>query len=322
MNKLNREKYDLHVKVATMYYIDKLSQQEISERIHVSRSNVSKMLKACVEHGIVEFKINSLSSSSLDLQKQLKTKFNMKEVVIVPSTGTPDDIKTSVGIAGAEYMESLLHDGMTLGVAWGSTLFQIASHFEASRIYDIDVIQMIGGMGARSINMDGQEIVKQLQRHFNGSGYLLQAPMIVKSPVLKHLLLQEPDLKKHFEKMKQIDIALLGLGSNKANLSAIYKSGHIKKSEVDFMLRKGAVGDICGTQIDIHGKLSNTNFTERVIAIDIENLLKVPLRIGAACGLAKTDAILSAMRGGYINILITDELAARKISEIIMEESI
>ena len=315
------QRHDVLVRVAELYYIKKKSQQEIADIMHASRSSISKMLKTCVDQGIVEFKVNSLSSSGIRLQHELKKHFNLKDVVLVSPAETLEETKSSVGSAAADYLESQLQNNLTLGVAWGTTPYLVGSHFNPDTIYDIDVIQLIGGIGARSIDTDGQELVKLFQKHFHGTGYVLQAPLIVKNPLIKQMLMEEPEIKNHFKKVKQVDIALLGLGSNRSNLSAIHKSGHIKKTDADDMLKMGAVGDVCGTQVDINGNVCQTKLSDRVIAIDMDTLLKVPTRIGVAAGPEKADIILASLRGKSVNVLITDEVAAKKVLEYSTEDS-
>ena len=53
-----------------------------------------------------------------------------------------------------------------------------------------------------------------------------------------------------------------------------------------------------------------------IIAMPVKTLLKVPYSIGVAGGKEKADAILGALRGKYVNILITDNTAAEKILKL------
>lgn len=49
----------LLAKIATMYYLDNLSQQEISNIVKISRPTVSRALMEAREKGIVEITIHS-----------------------------------------------------------------------------------------------------------------------------------------------------------------------------------------------------------------------------------------------------------------------
>lgn len=311
---LSRE--DLLVRVAEMYYIDRLTQQQIADRVLLSRSNVARLLKICIDTGVVEFKIKKLSSMGLNVQNKLASRFSMEKVIVVPSAGTSEQIKSQVGEAAAEYLESILRDGAAIGLTWGSTVYQVVKHYNPSRKVKADVIQLVGGMESRTAESDGQDIVKRMQAQFDGSCYVLQAPMIVKNNQFKQLLMEELEIKRHFERIQKTEIAIIGLGSNRASSSAIYKSGHINKTEADDMIKNGAIGDICGTQINVNGDVCNTVLSGRVIGIELQDLLRIPVRIGVASGLEKANAILGALRGKYCNVLVVDEATGNRILDI------
>ena len=83
--------------------------------------------------------------------------------------------------------------------------------------------------------------------------------------------------------------------------------------EAEELLRAGAVGDICGRHFDVNGEMANFPLNERVVGIDPLQLQKIPCRIGVAAGAWKAEAILGAMRGTWINVLVTDEEAALRL---------
>ena len=66
------EKRDLLIKVAKLYYIEGRSQEEISQEVHVSRPTVSRLLKASISSGIVQIRIDDISSFGIELAKILR----------------------------------------------------------------------------------------------------------------------------------------------------------------------------------------------------------------------------------------------------------
>jgi DNA-binding transcriptional regulator LsrR (DeoR family) len=77
----------------------------------------------------------------------------------------------------------------------------------------------------------------------------------------------------------------------------------------------GAVGEICARFFDIQGKRVHTAFDDRIIAIDTDDFLRIPVRIGIAGTPAKLNAIIGALRGRYITVLITDFETAQALRE-------
>ena len=67
------------------------------------------------------------------------------------------------------------------------------------------------------------------------------------------------------------------------------------------------MGDIALRYFDANGDTTPfQEFNERVAGIPLDTLKKIPRRVGVAGGRQKKDAVLGAIRGGFINVLITD----------------
>lgn len=313
MNSNTQERRLLLERAAEMYYIKGMSQEEIAVKLMMSRANISKMLKACVRDKIVEFKINYSKSPEAMLAVLLEEKFGLKKAIVVQSDSHMETCISNVGKVAAAYLENAVQSGMLVGISWGTTLYYTVKNFHPKRSVCADVIQMVGGMSAKSEDTDGQELAKMLAHTLNGKSYIMQVPMMVQSRVLKSLLLEEPNVVEHFKMFDRIDMAVIGLGSNRANLSAVYKSGNITREDTENIARLGAVGNICGRHININGDTCTTINSEKVIGIELFQLKKIETVIGVAAGFEKTEAALGGLRGGYIDVLIVDENLAHSI---------
>lgn len=302
---------ELLIDVAKKYYIENRSQQQIAKELHMSRSNISLLLKSCRNNHIVEIKINDVMSKEPGLALKIKKRFGLLDVLIAPSHKTDEKSRENVGILSAIYLQKILRDGMLLGVTLGRTSYYIANHIEMPGTEKVDVIQLIGGTSGTTIDTDGHEITKRLARKTNGTSYILHAPHMVKTKMLKDLLVQEPGISAHFEKFKDVNVALLGIGDPRLYLSSQVKQGSLSKADSIQLLELGAVADICGKYFDIDGKTCNAGINERAIAIDLDTLKKIPVVIGIAAGLEKTKPTSSILKSGYINVLIIDEVLAK-----------
>lgn len=307
------DRRDLKIKVAKMYYIDGRSQEEISKEIHVSRPSVSRMLQACVTEGIVQIKIDDVSSYGKELGKRITETYGINDAIVVPQSYSAEADKEKVGQAAASYIESLLSPGMLIGIAWGTTIHSIVKNIRPNSFLKADVIQLLGGTGNKTNDTDANMMALALAKALNGDSYILQAPFMVQSKILRDLLMEEPHVKNHFEKIKSTDLAIIGLGSTKPELSAQFRSGHINIEDSEKLITEGAVGDICGSYIDINGHRCHSSLSDRMIAVSPEDLKRIPTVIGVAAGEKKADIILGALRGRYIDVLITDEKAAATV---------
>ena len=77
----------------------------------------------------------------------------------------------------------------------------------------------------------------------------------------------------------------------------------------------GAVGDILSHFMDKNGDLVAMDQEDRLMSTSLEDLRKLENVVGVAGGPSKLDAILAALRGGYLDVLITDEETARSLLE-------
>lgn len=316
MTEVSKNKRDLMIKVAKMYYMDSMSQEQIAAEVHVSRPTVSRLLRASIKEGIVQIRIDDVSSHGLELSQQIKERFNIKHAIITTSGYTIEESKLNVGRAGAKYLEDRIAANSLVGISWGTTTHRLITQIHQDLTKKVDVMQLVGGVGNKTRDTDANTMALTLAQALGGTGYLLQAPFIVQSKVLRDLLLDEPHIREYFAKTKDLDIAIVGLGSTDPELSAQFRSGHMIYEDVKRLRAKGVVGDLCGRYIDINGNECHTSIDERIIAISLEDLKHIPTVIGVAAGEQKKDIISGALNGNYIDVLIIDEQAAHAILDM------
>ena len=299
------------VKVAKLYYVGNMSQDQIANILGVSRPKVSRMLKLCREKNIVEFKINTSSSMHSEIAKKIKDYFNLRDVIIVPSHSNLENSKANVGRAAARYLNANLKNKIMVGITWGTTANYMVSSFQPEKETDRSfVIQLSGGLNSQSMDLDARELVKTLALKLKANWLLLQAPLVVQNTLLNKLLMEEPDIQRHFFMFTQLDIAFVGLGSSHPEQSVTYKAGYITKDEAIQLEAQGAGADICGHRVDDEGKIAKTILSDRILSINLETLKKVPLVVGIGAGEEKAHSIIAGVKGKYLNTLIIDELAA------------
>lgn len=307
------DRRQLLIRVAKMYYHENMSQNEIADAIGLSRSNISKMLQSCKDMNIVEIHINETTTRGIELMSELEERFDLEYVNLVPSGSDSDQVKIEIGKAAAQYVKTLLVPGMKLGISWGSTLYQFVENFHPLNRMAVDTVQIMGGIGARDLNVDGIQLAYKLANKLSGRCTVIHAPLFVQNRTAKEILLKEPGITAALNVAEQVDIALIGIGTSYPETNALIRAGYISKQETEFIQEHGAVGNILGRLIDSAGNLCKIEMNDRVIGLDTEKLKSIPLRIGIAGGVEKTEAILGALRKKYINSLITDENTAVRI---------
>ena len=128
---INLSKWDetrILVKVSQLYYIEGLTQSEISNKLGIYRTTISRLLKKAKENGIVNITIKSENNECFELEKIMEKRFGLKETCIVPSEPmqTYDTKVQMIGYAAAEYLKRIAKDGDVIGFAWGTTLASLS----------------------------------------------------------------------------------------------------------------------------------------------------------------------------------------------------
>jgi deoxyribonucleoside regulator len=311
---MDPDRREFLIEVARLYYEQGLSQADIARRFRISRSAVSLLLKTCREQKIVEIRIQDSPTGLLHLQTELRERFRLQEVLVAPAERNPEDAKARVGQAAASLLERLLGDGMRIGVSWGTTLFQLVRHARFMVRKDIEIIQLHGGLGAEEPAIDAFGLAQSLAEKLHGKYRIIQAPISVASRELRDMLVREPDVAETLKRGAQARIALFGIGSNRPEISSLVRTGYLTPEESGALLEAGAVGTVCGLHIDRQGRVFPCPWNERVVGIDAQALLGIPVRVGVAAGEEKADAVRAALHGGFITALVIEEGLARKLA--------
>ncbi|RUU07783.1 3,4-dihydroxy-2-butanone kinase, partial [Mesorhizobium sp. M6A.T.Ca.TU.002.02.2.1] len=140
----------------------------------------------------------------------------------------------------------------------------------------------------------------------------ITAPAIVSNAEVRDILLREPLIESQFAALSKANKALFGIASLRPN-STIHTSGFFESVSVQQYLAKDAVGVLAGRFIDGRGNPVAGPLDDRTIGISLDMLRSIGLRIAVAGGFDKVPAILAALRGGYVNVLITDAATGRGI---------
>lgn len=309
------EKRKTIIKVAKLYYYGNMTQNEIADMMGISRPKVSRLLTAAQQYNIVQIKINDPAFSNEEAANTLRRHFGLKAVTVVSPGQSLEEAKDNIGKAASDFLNDHLSDQLKIGISWGTTLNSFVHRYQCSRaVPGAIVAQLVGGTYSQTMHMDGRDLAKNLAKKLKCRYSVLETPMIVHNPELKKLLMEEPETIEHFKLLKNLDIAFVGVGSANYKESVIYKAKYLDEPQAKQLYSMGLC-DICGHQIDSTGQEPETSLSDRLIGISLKDLAAIPMVVGLCAGNMKTKPILSAVRGGYLDALIIDEIAAISLME-------
>ena len=250
-----------------------------------------------------------------ELELAVQEQYGLKEVIVVDSSFDEEQLLRSLGAATAFYLETTIKNGEYIGISsWSETLLAAANAMQPlSRSVSARVIQILGSIGNPTAEKHAAQLTRHLANLVHGNATLLPAPGVVGSPETRDILLADPFVSEATALFGQITLALVGIGSVEPSRLLASSGNVFSGKELHLLKDHGAVGDICLRFFDAWGQPVETPLNDRVIGMSLEQLKSVRRTVGIAGGERKFAAIRGAIRGGWVNVLITDDTTAKQL---------
>jgi DNA-binding transcriptional regulator LsrR (DeoR family) len=308
----------LIARVTLMYHEWEMRQSEIANQLGLSQATVSRLLNQAKEEGIIRISINLPNGVYTELEEQLIKKFKLRDVIVVDSLEDNENlIQRDIGAAAAYYLESIIKPNEVIGISsWSGTLLELVDSLQTIQSKQgIKVVQILGGVGNPSAEAHATRLTSRMAQLVKGDAVYLPVAGVLASEAARDILLADEVSQQAIQLFDQVTIALVGIGALDPS-PLLAQSGNIfAPEEYDLLRNAKAVGDILERFFDQNGNIVKTGLENRVISMTLEQLSKVNRAIGVAGGKRKYDAILGALRGGWINILVTDHFTAKRLAD-------
>lgn len=307
----------LMTKVARMYYGLHFTQKQIADQLDISQATISRLLKRAQDEQIIRINISTPTGIYSEIEADLERIYNLKEAIVVDSIENDEQILRDVGAATAYYLEQTIKPNEIIGLSsWSKTLMAMVDAMNPlPKPTGAQVVQVLGGVGNPAVENHAVHLVRRLAVLVRGEAIFLPAPGVVSAAETRLLYLKDPYVAAAVDKFQKVTLCLVGIGSVEPS-DMLASSGNVfSKEELDALRAKGAVGDICMRFFDANGRPIKDGLNKRVIGMELEQLRRIKRCVGVAGGRRKIAAICGAMRGGYINVLITDIYTARALVE-------
>ena len=288
--------------IASLYYEGGLSQQEIAEREHLSRPQVSRLLARAREIGIVQIHLSLPPGTDAEaLSAALARHLNLKQVYIVPDSGKSGRIQPSE----AQYLEDfctraapvvakMIDQSSVVGLGWGRTIYHIASSLPdnvPSREH------LFIPLASSNSGISGREYQISAVTFLFGERLHSQTFFLNLSRLSENEANRSPEdvecvqkLHRYWERM---DAAVFTVGPAENTISSIGDDDRI-------------AGDILLQNYLTDGTAFRNERAADMIAIDVHKLKHVPRSILVAVSKSKVRAIFYAIKSGFCNVLVTD----------------
>ncbi|WP_234989280.1 sugar-binding transcriptional regulator [Demequina sp. NBRC 110052] len=304
----------LMVRIARMYHEQGIRQTDIAAELHVSQPRVSRLLKRAGEVGIVRTTVSEPEGVFTDLERRIEILYGIDEAVVVDPGSEAGELQ-AVGSAAAEYLETTMVGGERIGIAsWSASLLAAVGALRPfpNRVAET-VVQLVGGVGESRVQVEATRLLTRFAAATKAEPVFLSAPGLLATVAARESLTTDPSFLAVSSQWPNLTTALVGIGTTEPSPLLRSSGNALAESDQEQLRGVGAVGDVCLRYFDEEGVPVDTELDERVVGIDSTTMRSVPRRIGVAAGARKASAVRAALRGGWVNVIITDVAIARTL---------
>lgn len=300
------------LKISYLYYQEEKTQEEISRLFGVSRFKISRTLKEAKRKGYVTITINFPRGDLTDLEIKLAKKFKFEQAIVVKiNEFSKLSSADQVTRAGADYLRQIVGQYRIFGVTWGRTVSRVVTYLEPIEVSNLTLVQIGGGLGTIE-GTDNNMLTMMLGQKLGAKALVIPAPVIVRNRSIRDTLFKEDKIRATLKIARKADLVLFGVGIiGKEGL--LWRSGFLEDDDTVKLKKSGAVGQICGRSFNAAGQNCWDELDDRTIGLNLDELRSIKRKICIAFGPEKVEAILGALRGRLLNVLVTDENTAVRL---------
>ncbi|MBD1856743.1 MULTISPECIES: sugar-binding transcriptional regulator [Leptolyngbya] len=305
-------KLDLAAHAAWLYYIGGNTQEEVANKLNVSRQAAQRLVALAVSEKLIKFRLDHPLKECIELAEMLRDKFQLSLCEVVPSDTSKVDDLSGIGVCAADYLETyLLAKAPTiLAFSSGRTLRAMVEQIPSMDQPQHKIISIIGNLSHYG-RAGRHEVVMHLADRVGSQAYPVPTPVVATSVEERQLLQTQRSFITVKTLAEQAKVTFVGIGHIVWN-APLHQDGFINDEEVAKLIELGAVGEIAGWAYNYEGVLLQEGINSRVASVPLQQPAQ-RLVIGVAGSEKKAEAILAAMRGKLITGLVTDKAVAEAI---------
>ena len=300
----------LATRAARLYYFDDRSKMEIAAQLNVSRFKVARLLDLARSSGIVTVTITGPGSLDLEISEQLRDRFGLRHAIVVSTTENDDTlIRRQLGTVAATLLTEIATPRDVLGLGWARAVLDMAAELTDLRV--ARVVQLTGALTRPDVGGSSVELVRDVARRAKAEPSVFYAPMIVSDAAAARALLREPHVTEAFSHFGAVTKAVIGVGGWSPPHSTLFDA--LTRPEREIMGRSRVHADLSGVLLDASGRPVQSPLRDRIIGINSAQLRRIPEVIAIAYGVDKVSAAHAALRGGYLQGIVTHTAFAKEL---------
>lgn len=295
-----------------LYYVAGNNQEEIAQKLGVSRQTAQRLVSLSVSEGLIKVRLDHPIAQCMELAERLRRRYALDLVEVVPSD--PGSESTTVGVAqaAAAEIERRLKsvDPIIMAIGTGRTLKAAIEQLPPMDCPQHKIVSLTG-----SIAPDGSaafyNVIFNLADSVKARSFPMPLPVIASSARERELLLAQPMIRDTLDLAARANVTFIGIG-DLGPQAPLYLDGFITEAELRALQKAGAVGEIVGWCFDANGKMIEGLTNDRVASAPMPSRESSTV-IAIAQGKKKLPGIRAALNRRLVNGLLTDEQTAEEL---------
>ena len=194
-------------RIAWLYYIEGMTQDEIVAQTGINRSRVLRILAASRHDGTVQIRVTTNLSHCVALERALEQRWRLSRAIVIPEPQDPGQTSEILGAELGAYLSRTLTGHATIGLGWGKTLSNALPAIVPRQADGIRVLSLLGGL-TRVSSVNPSEFAWRLADRLNAECYLMAAPVFAPDARTRDALLSHPGIQEIFRRAARLDLAV------------------------------------------------------------------------------------------------------------------
>ena len=292
-----------------LYYVAGNNQEQIAQKLGVSRQTAQRLVSLSISEGLIKVRLDHPIGRCMELAEQLRGRFALDLVDVVPTDPASESTVMGVAQAGAAEIERRLKspDPIVMAIGTGRTLKAAIEQLTPMECPQHKIVSLAG-----SIAPDGSaayyNVIFNIAELVKARSFPMPLPVIASSARERELLRAQPMIADTLALAASADIAFVGVG-DLGPQAPLYLDGFISEAELKALQKAGAIGEILGWAFDAQGRMIEGLTNDRVASAPVPSR-ESALVVAIAKGDKKMPGICAALSRRLVNGLITDERTA------------
>ena len=288
--------------------------ESIAEDLTVSRSTVSRLLNRAREAGLVQISLRPPGAHRVEeLRRRLAQRYGVQAHVVPVGTGDGERERLqAVAEAGARQLDEILEPGMTVGMAWGTTINAMVSNLRSRPVPGLRIMQLNG-----AINTEGSghtyvsTVLARAAALWDATVHHFPVPAFFDYAATREAMWRERSVQRVLDTQRQCTLAVFSVGAFDAAVpSHVYTNNYLTGADLHSLRSDGAVGDVCTVFLRADGTWQGIRMNAHGSGPDPAQLARLPRRLLVAAGTRKALPLRAALRAGVATDLVVDEVTA------------